>query len=251
MEHTCPTCDRKFEGISDYPIVFVAKVVKSPLSSTATYLNADNTIFVGPRSKLENQRPPREVLDFFKTHPKANKYESQEWIWSLDQLPEDCVLPTRRLTLSEKVARLFREVSGESTGISGADNWEIGTYSRVQKGQLAMDQINKHVAPYLAHLVNLVGKEVSPSDILPSFSDGRFHSSRIPDTRYNLHTLELDNEFGYQILKQDNLPVPNLETSRPARKVALVVTESCGGTISFIKHLSVVGGIAYEGRLKK
>ncbi len=96
-----------------------------------------------------------------------------------------------------------------------------------------------------------MGQEVPTEQVLPSFGETRHGDCRIPETSYNLNLKGLDGEWGAPILEQNNLPVPNLETSQPTRKLAFVVTQSGGGSISEVHFLATVGGLAYEGRIHK
>lgn len=73
MDERCPTCDRRFESITDYPLVKVVKVERLPLSPNASFTVRDNFIFAGPKLKVRNARPPKPVLHFFRDNPKATQ----------------------------------------------------------------------------------------------------------------------------------------------------------------------------------
>ena len=213
MEHKCPTCERTFEGISDYPLVYVAKFERLNIPSGVVLPDHSPEIYVGPNSKCGNERPPQEVLDFFKGHKRAENFEHEGYTWHRQ------------------------------------GNWDSGSYYRSRKD--ANEFIVAQLAPYFDTLEGLVGKEVPRTEVLPKFGDVRYGHCRIPDTSYDLNLQELDGGWGRQMLEQEKLQVPDLKTTQPTRKLAFVITQSDGGSISVVHFLATVGGLAYEGRVRK
>ena len=210
--HKCPSCDREFERIFDYPLVHVVKFERLPISSELVLPDFGYEIFVGPDSRCGNRRPPQEVLDFFKANKKEEEFEHKGYTW-------------------------YKQ-----------GDWNFANYRKGIKN--AKDIIMAQINPYFENLEKLVGKEVSTKQILPSFGKTRDDYCRIPDTRYDL-TLEESSDSGFQMLTQNNLPVPNLETAQPTEKLAFCITKSNGGSISEVHFLATLGGLAYEGRTRK
>lgn len=241
--HKCPTCDRAFNSFSDYPLVYVAKVERIPLTlQEQSIIINDSTIYVGPKSECGNPRPPQEVLEFFKNHPDNQTFEFNKSKWTFEGPPNRYIEP--KSSLIRKVFRMPPEI---------IESWQVGRYSRTQKGSFATETIAKYADAYLNHLESLVGKEVPSLEVLPRFEDERYKghkSSNIPGSQYNVFLEALDAEFVIPMLKQNSLPIPALETEKPSRKVAICLTTSGGGSISVIEFLATLGGFAYEGRLK-
>ena len=142
MEHTCPTCEREFKGISDYPLVYIAKLERVDLRAGAVF--------------------------------------------------EDYI-PARK----------------DVTNI-----------------------ILQQLSSYFDTLEGLVGKEVPTKQALPAFDKIRYGQYRIPSTSYDLALHGLDDEWGSQMLTQEGLYVPSLETSHPSRKLAFVIAQSGVGSMS-------------------
>jgi len=258
MEHKCPTCDREFSGISDYPAVYVAKFQRLDIPPGITFPSRDYEIYVGPKSKCGNPRPPGEVLNFFRDNKNEKEMIFNGATWFLESRYKEPRLGEWKVLIKESIGA--RMMSLLKISLGGRNNnwgierekgedWEIGYYQNFRKD--AKDFISFELNPYFETLECLVGKEIPTEQVLPSFSEPRHGYSRIPNTIYNLTLQELDSERGLQMLKQDNLSIPDLETVQPTRKLAFVITQCGGGSISKIHFLASVGGLAYEGRLKK
>jgi hypothetical protein len=213
MINQFPTCDRVFEGISDYPFVYVAKFERLEIPSGIVFPDYSHTIYVGPNYECNNPRPSQEVLNFFKGNKQVEEFEHEGYTWH------------RR------------------------GKWDSGYYHRSRND--AKDVILAQLNPYFDTLDGLVGQEVPTAQVLPSFGETRHGYCRIPETSYDLTLEVLDGEWGTQMLKQNNLSVSNLETSQPTRKLTFVITQSDGGSISEVHFLASVGGLAYEGRVHK
>ena len=81
---------------------------------------------------------------------------------------------------------------------------------------------------------------------------------KIPGTdNYDLTLIELGDDTGMPMLKHIPLPIPSFETPEPTRKLAFVINrfgqeEMIELTlINKTPFLATVGGLAYQGRLKK
>ncbi|MBS3086897.1 hypothetical protein J4422_04310 [Candidatus Pacearchaeota archaeon] len=146
----CPTCEREFQGLQDYPLIYVAKFERVEIPTDLVLPFYDAAIFVGPNSDAVNKRPPQEVLEFFKKNEREKGYVHNGWKWSLK------------------------------------GKWDIGNYHREQPDQrpIVVAKLN----PYLETLDSLVGKEVEKSQLLPNFErEGYFrYAFNIPDTAYQL-----------------------------------------------------------------
>jgi hypothetical protein len=240
---SCPSCNRTFERVLDYPRIYIAKIERLPIPPEINFLAEDWVIFAGPKSKYFGRKPPKPVLEFFRDNPKAQEYEYEGWVWTFDT--EFSESWRTRISLSEKVKQFF------GVPIKAPEAWEVGHYRRSEKCSFSTPTIMKHVSPYLDHLETLVGKEVPSTEILPKFNRPAYYYCRIPETHYDLSLEELSNDYMVETLTQKKLQVPKLETERPSRKIAFCITESSGGSISIVHYLAVLGGMAYEGRLSK
>jgi hypothetical protein len=150
MTDKCPTCEREFQSLDDYPLIYVASFNRESIPADLKFPFYDWTIFVGPNSELSNKRPPAEILEFFKNKRKAKKFEYNGWKWTLE------------------------------------GKWENGKYLRENPDQ--RETIVAGLNPYLDSLDGLVGREVPKAELLPQFPrDGYFrHAFNIPDTAYQL-----------------------------------------------------------------
>tara|TARA_Y100000310_G_C20421989_1_gene687112 strand:- start:113 stop:721 length:609 start_codon:yes stop_codon:yes gene_type:complete len=150
MVDECPTCEREFQKLDDYPLIYVASFDRSDIPADLKFPFYDWTVFVGPNSEAGNERPPEAVLDFFKGNKKAEEFEYQGWKWTKQ------------------------------------GKWDRGSYHRENLDQREI--IVASLNPYLDNLEGLVGKEVPRAELLPQFpKDGYFsYSFGIPDTAYQL-----------------------------------------------------------------
>lgn len=150
MVDKCPACEREFKSLNDYPLIYVASFNRKSIPSDLKFPFHDWTLFVGPNSEVNNERPPAEVLDFFKQNRGAKQFEYNGWKWKLN------------------------------------GKWENGHYMRENPDQKEI--IITKLNPYLDKLESLVGKEVPKAELLPHFPrDSYFKCSfAIPDTAYQL-----------------------------------------------------------------
>jgi len=150
MIDKCPTCEREFQSLDDYPLIYIASFNRGSIPVDLKFPFYDRTIFVGPNSKVDNERPPVEVLDFFKHNREAKQFEYNDWKWTLE------------------------------------GKWENGRYNRENPDQREI--IIARLNPYLEFLDSLVGREVPKEDLLPQFprNDWFGYSFNIPDTTYQL-----------------------------------------------------------------
>jgi hypothetical protein len=149
LKDKCPTCDRAFQGLEDYPFIYLArfKRVEIPLDISLPFY--DRTVFVGPNSDVMNERPPREVSDFFREHNLEECFVYDGWKWSL---------------------------RGE---------WDIGKYRReLDQRSIIISRLN----PYFDTLDRFVGKNVETSRLFPPFERDDYSCElfNIPDTDYFL-----------------------------------------------------------------
>ena len=178
MERVCPTCDREFEGVSDYPLVFVSKFVRATIPEITSFQIRDNTIYVGPKSECGNPRPPKEVLEYFKENQAERKFQHDGWDWVFEA---DSHIWSRKTNLS--IRDTIKKLLGAPDYELKPKIWEVANYNRSQKEQFAKDTVMKNINPYLDRLESYVGKEVPSSHILPKF-DTRYGYNRIPETQY-------------------------------------------------------------------
>jgi len=150
MVDKCPSCEREFKYLEDYPLIYVASFERGSIPSDLEFSSKDYTVFAGPISELCNDRPPAGVLKFFKDNVQAKEFKYNHWKWTLD---------------------------GE---------WDNGRYRREIPDQREI--IVAGLNPYLDSLDGLVGREVPTSELLPQFPrEPSFnHAFCIPDTTYLL-----------------------------------------------------------------
>ena len=150
MTDKCPTCEREFQSLEDCPLIYVSIFNRGSIPTDLKFPFYDWTIFVGPNSEACNERPPAEVLKFFKSNKKAKEFGYDGWKWTLE------------------------------------GKWENGHYHRENPDQKEI--IVARLNPYLDSLDSLVGREVPKADLLPQFpGDGCFrYAFGIPDTAYQL-----------------------------------------------------------------
>ena len=213
MEHECPSCGREFKEIYDYPLVFVKQVRRIEVPKTLVLPDFDHMIYVGSQRKCGNDKPPQEVEAYFKENKKAKEFEYGGCTWRLEGKPES------------------------------------GSYYRSRKN--VKDVIVARLTPYFDKLESLVGKEVLTAEVLLGPEDSQLGSHGIANTNYYLDTQDLDHDWTERYMLERNLQIPNLTTQKGTRRVAFMIAQSDGGSISEVHHFAVVGGLAYEGRLKK
>lgn len=74
--HICPTCEREFKKITDYPKVFIASVsVITPADVPAeiTYWGKEDLLVEAPEKGREQGLVPAEVLEYFRANPDEDK----------------------------------------------------------------------------------------------------------------------------------------------------------------------------------
>ncbi len=229
----CPTCERKLVRLEDFPLVYVSGFERLEFPSGLEFPYQDYTIFVGPKVEAGNEKPPQEVLNFFRDNREAHCFEHQGWNWELNERvpggPYGVALPS----LFEKMLRFFRgRMTNEGERV---EDWESSIYHRIQKNQKEI--ILQHLNPYLDQLAGLVGKEVPILQLLPKFErNGYFGwSFNIPETDYNLNFSEEETNSN---MKRANITIlgegPNMG--------------SAGGPT--LEELATVGKLDYEGRLR-
>lgn len=212
MEYNCPACAREFKGISDYPLVYIVKFERVKIPSGLVLPDNNHEMYVDPGSPGCNKRPPEEVIDFFKSNSESSDFDFKDCIWR------------RKESLHTQ-------------------------YYAMQKKNV-IDFIVKQLCPYFDTLDSLVGKEMPTAEVLPRLNIVSHGHYRIPDTTYDLHLHELVGH-GEDMLRQDNVVVPNLETSHPARKLAFVIGHSDIGSTSGSSYVATLAGLAYCGRVRK
>jgi len=74
MSDKCPTCERDFQGLQDYPLIYVAEFERVKLP----------TDLVLPFYEEIIDRPPQEVLDHFRQNKDQKSYVCNGWEWSLE-----------------------------------------------------------------------------------------------------------------------------------------------------------------------
>lgn len=152
MRDKCPCCEREFLCLEDYPVINIISFEK--INIPTSLLNQEYIIYVGPKSKANNEKAPAEVLAFFKLNHEAKEFEHQGWHWTLekDNLKEDCYLRHR--------------------------------YENFDQRDIIIAKLN----PYLDSLEKLIGKEVLKEELLPQFEKDRCFkfAYNIPETEYKL-----------------------------------------------------------------
>ena len=71
----CPVCERKFDHLEDYPLIYIVSFEKKEIPANLIFPYYDNTIFVGPNANAGNEKPPKKVLEFFKKHEDIQEFE--------------------------------------------------------------------------------------------------------------------------------------------------------------------------------
>jgi hypothetical protein len=262
MTDRCPTCERNFNYLEDYPLIYVAKFKR--VEVPAKVIMPDHTweVFVGPKLPAGNKKVPQEAAEFFKNNKNESEFTLGENTWVLESrttepypkpmnikfAPENSIGIRVLKWFNKTFGRKYDNPAPPMEGEIGED-WEIGTYSRVRKD--ATKLILAKLAPYFDTLESLVGKEVPVSQVLPPFGKTRHGYCEIPDTAYSLTLTELDNPQELKMLQDNKLSIPVLETQQPTKKLAFVLTTCDGGTMSFVDFVASVAGLAYEGRIKK
>ena len=150
MIDQCPTCERQFQELDDYPLIYVVSFNRRGIPVDLKFPFYDFTLFIGPNSEASNEKPPKAVLDFFKGNKQAEKFEYKGWKWTKQ------------------------------------GNWDTGIYKRKNLDQREI--IVASLNPYLDSLEGFVGKEVLRSELLPQFPRDRYfrYSFGIPNTAYQL-----------------------------------------------------------------
>jgi len=150
MIDQCPTCERQFQELDDYPLIYVASFNRRGIPADLKFPFYDFTLFIGPNSEAGSERPPAEVLGFFKQNKRNKHLEYNGWKWTLE------------------------------------GKWEDGHYHRENPDQREI--IVASLNPYLDSLEGFVGKEVLRSELLPQFPRDRYfrYSFGIPNTAYQL-----------------------------------------------------------------
>jgi len=245
MEYKCPTCDRDFKGMFDYPRISIVKVERMPIEDQSFFKIEDPEIFFGPKVDCGNARPPKQVLEFFKAYPTMKQYEHENWNWVMEAPP--LYVGVKEESISDKIFGILCR----SKPTRSIEPYQFALYRRYQKGSIGTKTIMNYINPYLGHLENLVGANISPKEVIPNFGVEEYMHGRIPGTFYDLTLQEIDSAQERQTFAQCNLSLPVLETPQCTRKTALVITQCDGGSICETYNLAVVGGLAYEGRLKR
>ncbi len=156
MVNQCPTCDRKFEGIRDFPLVYVMEVsIIKPDQIPKAIPHWYTEDLLEKKSRDWNREiVPAEVLTHFKTHPDEDTLvHSDDFIY---QRPyED--------------TKEFREVSGDGRQKQLKDP---KFWKRRQNYAPAIKKImeeNQSVKQYFEGLEQVVGQEVPTSRLLPNW----------------------------------------------------------------------------------
>lgn len=146
MADQCPTCERTFESMNDYPLIRIVRFTRIPISDSQTFPLHDWTHFRDSRDYslmgVHYPKVPAEVEEFFRKNPKAPAFEYQGWQWSL------------------------------------AGAWENGSYTRAQ-GDLRR-AITAGLDPYFSTLERLAGSIVPTRDVYPPFERTSVSTFNIP-----------------------------------------------------------------------
>lgn len=239
----CPSCERKFEAITDYPRVYVAKVERFELPSKATYLAYDFAIYSGHKYPKGNRMAPKHVLDFFRDNPEAHVFEDVKEVWRKDA---EYRYRQERLALLDRI-KIFFGIPKEK--IIPFKSFELATYIRMFKRTFSIADVLTQLNPYFKQLESIVGQEVPIKDALPEQYNGQKNLFEIQHTPYQLFLEEL-TEPTILMLKNRRLPVPNLlDVPEETKKTAFIVVRSSEDVTAEINPLAVLGGMAYEGRI--
>ena len=219
----CPSCERPFEKMQDFPLIYMVKFQRLEIPDGLVFPNADDIVFLGPEYKSKDRTPPTQVLNYFRDNPKGTKFEHEGWTWR--KQPET--------------------------------KWSNCYYSREEVN--IKDKLLSQLNPYLEKLEQRVSLEIKVIDVLPELravgittdSSGAFI---IPETKY---ALKLDEQaYGKRQqddkqAQQDGLLFPDLETERCSRKV--IISLLCGNKEKngFNKPMANIAGFAYEGRIHR
>jgi len=266
----CPTCEREFKGIQDFPLVYVAKFERLEIPPDVKFPDVDSGCYVGPESDAtDNKRPPKQVVEFFENNGQAKECEYDGWVWRLDERNSEpfpgawrvVFIPSSRWSVKKSLRRLFSKKSEkneiERFGQRGQD-WAIGGYTRYTYD--IKKQILSHLNPYFDKLETLVGKEVPTKEVLLPED----WSYRFPETNYELALWRIPDPCELPDIRQEDLvkssmarnlgeeiykKMLNLETPMPTRKLVMRICNVDDG--AEVNYLANVAWLAYEGRLKK
>ena len=219
----CPTCERKFEKIEDFPLIHINSVSilepeKVPETIPSWY---DEDLLEKKTKGWKREIVPAEVLAYFKENP-----DKDELIHS------DSFIYKRPFEDTKE----YKERDGNKVPQSNNPKfWKRSqNYSAIIKKLIEKSRLTN----YFKSLEQLVGKEVQRAQIFPKFEKDEYFrcTFEIPGTDYNL---------GFSENK----------TRKGIRKAKLIIMGqgpnlgSAGGPT--LSELLTVGKIEYEGRIKK
>jgi len=78
----CPSCERTFEGILDFPAVEIIQIIRHPVSTKVVFPYTDSASYLHPDSRYGGQRVPHDVFEAFQTKgDREGPLEIGEWTW--------------------------------------------------------------------------------------------------------------------------------------------------------------------------
>ncbi len=162
MEH-CPSCEREFRGIFDFPAVYLVKfAVNVDLKAVSYRPFFEQTIFTDPSLLIGHKQAPQAVVELCKTAEGRCAYDG--WQWQRRQVPLQ---------------------NGNSALI----------YERFKDVRVDLEDKLK---PYFSRLERAVGTEVQRSDLLPPFEGSPASGFHIPATEYEFSFHADKNVTGVQ-----------------------------------------------------
>ncbi len=222
MIDTCPSCDRRFEGIVDFPLVKLVHV--SVLNTTdvpamLSHWYQDDLLEKEIRG-WNRELVPTEVLAYFSTHPDIE-----------EMAHSDGFVYGRPYEERKKLRGLFG-----TTPSSTPQFWNRSlNYTPLVKRLLEDDT---PVRAYFQALGHLVGQEVSPvSRVMPAWDyNPHFHVYEFPsEQRFSLSFDESPERVDGHRVSEINLRGPGPNRGR------------AGGTS--LSTILKLGSIRYEGRV--
>jgi len=228
----CPTCEREFKGIQDYPSVFIVSVsLATPLDVPAEVPHwYKEDLLAAPKKGWRREFVPREVLTYFRRHPDENKLmHSDSYIY---------YRPFNQTQEYRRRREAHPEMYNKPGVVSvGGDHYERQfNYASTIRALLAQ---NTPLSEYLVSLRQMVGQEVFTKEVFPEWQQDDFPGAfQIPHAYRLLLKLNEDkqNTAEYRVAEI------GIWAEGPNRGRA-------GGPT--ITSILTIGALNYEGRVNR
>lgn len=168
MVYQCPTCDRRFEEIRDFPLVYVigVSIIKPDEIPKAISQWYEEDLLEKRKRGWNREIVPADVLTYFNTHP-----DEDELVHS------DNFIYKRPLEDTKE----FRKICGDRTPPSSHPKFWRRSHNYAPTIRKLMEE-NQSVKQYFEALEQVVGQEIPTSRLLPNWEhDGYFRVYQIPN----------------------------------------------------------------------